>query len=69
MLQLSSKQEPKLHLGQRLYLRDELFEIIALRHELVVVKSQERSELTWVVGKKDLLKYFRYSDGTPCPVN
>lgn len=58
MLQLSMK-ELNLHIGQKLYLRDELFEIIALRHELVVVKSQERPELSWVVAKRDLLKYFR----------
>ncbi|MDG2990705.1 hypothetical protein L3556_07125 [Candidatus Synechococcus calcipolaris G9] len=52
-------KELNLQIGQKLYLRDELFEIIALRHELVVVKSQERSELSWVVAKRDLLKYFR----------
>ncbi|XFA71793.1 hypothetical protein RYO59_002711 [Thermosynechococcaceae cyanobacterium Okahandja] len=56
--------------GDRLYLRDEPFEIIAVYRRLVVVRSLVRSDLSWIVALEEIHKYFAESpnpDPRPLP--
>ncbi|MCH9054648.1 hypothetical protein [Parathermosynechococcus lividus] len=44
--------------GDRLYLRDEPFEITSVYRRLVVVRSLIRTELSWIVDLEEVNKYF-----------
>ncbi|WP_448533731.1 hypothetical protein [Parathermosynechococcus lividus] len=44
--------------GDRLYLRDEPFEIMSVCRRLIVVRSLIRTELSWIVDLEEVKKYF-----------
>ncbi len=44
--------------GDRLYLRDEPFEVVSVYRRLVVVRSLERPDLSWIVAFEEVHQYF-----------